>query len=34
MSVRLGLALSALAAVVTGALAWPGTAPGLGGEHP
>jgi hypothetical protein len=33
MSVRLGLALSALAAVVTGALAWPGTAPGLGGEH-
>jgi hypothetical protein len=34
MSVRLGLALSALAAVVTSALAWPGTAPGLGGEHP
>jgi hypothetical protein len=43
MSVRLGLALSALAAVVTGALAWPGTArrmtspssaPALRGEHP
>jgi hypothetical protein len=33
MSVRLGLALSALAAVVTGVLAWPGTAPTLGGEH-
>jgi Bacterial membrane protein YfhO len=35
MSVRLGLALSALAAVVTGALAWPATAAAaLGGEHP
>ena len=33
-SVRLGLALSALAAVVTGALAWPAMAPALGGEHP
>jgi membrane protein YfhO len=42
-SVRLGLALSALAAIVTGALAWPGTAswtilpsaaPILRGEHP
>src|SRR5262249_14658110 len=34
MSVRLGLALSALAAVVTGALAWPGRAPASRGEHP
>jgi len=42
MSVRLGLALSALAAVVTGVLAWPRTArttspswaPALRGEHP
>jgi hypothetical protein len=39
MSVRLGLALSALAAVVTGVLAWPATAvwprsaPALQGEH-
>jgi len=43
MSIRLGLALSALAAVVTGALAWPGSArrtpspssaPASRGEHP
>jgi hypothetical protein len=34
MSVRLGLALSALAAVVTGALAWPASAPASRGEHP
>jgi len=33
MSVRLGVALSALAAVVTGALAWPGRAPASRGEH-
>jgi hypothetical protein len=43
MSIRLGLALSALAAVVTGVLAWPRTAiratspssaTALRGEHP